>query len=118
METDFASISKNPEDLIIGIDIGSISINSVILDKEKNVLHENYTYCHGRPFEQLKLILDELLSSLGNPEKVNLAFTGSGGKLASQILGGAYVNEVISQSEAVAELHPEVKTQNIIGLRT
>jgi len=110
MKTDFALLSQHPENLTIGIDIGSISINTVILDKDKKVRFESYTYCHGRPFEQLKLILDELLESLGNPKRINLAFTGSGGKLASEILGGAYINEVISQSEAIAEIHPEVKT--------
>jgi predicted CoA-substrate-specific enzyme activase len=110
MKTDFAALSEHPEDLVVGIDIGSISINTVILDKDKNVRFESYTYCHGRPFDQLRMILGELVDSLGNPDSLRLAFTGSGGKLASKILGGAYINEVISQSEAVGEFYPDVRT--------
>ncbi|MCK4881345.1 MAG: hypothetical protein KAS82_11810, partial [Bacteroidales bacterium] len=110
MKTNLASLSHLSGDLIIGVDIGSISINTVILDDKEQVQYERYDYCEGRPFEQLKQILDEVLDSLPGAEPIQIAFTGSGGKLACGILGGIYVNEVISQSVAVSHLHPEVRT--------
>ncbi len=94
----------------LGIDMGSISINTVILDEKGQIHYERYDYCEGRPFEQLKQILDEVLEALPDKQPSNIAFTGSGGKLSSEILGGIYVNEVISQSAAVSHLHPEVRT--------
>ena len=93
----------------LGIDIGSISINTVLLDGDAKVRYERYDHCEGRPFEKLKQVLDEVIT-LPDIGKVNLAFTGSGGKLASEILGGMYVNEVISQSGAVSHLYPRVRT--------
>jgi predicted CoA-substrate-specific enzyme activase len=110
MKNDLSTLANHTDEITVGIDIGSISINTVILDKQKKVRFETYTYCHGRPFEQLRLILDELLEGLGNPKDIRIALTGSGGKLASEVLGGGYVNEVISQSVAIGEFHPEVKT--------
>ncbi|MFC2081016.1 acyl-CoA dehydratase activase [Bacteroidota bacterium] len=110
MNTDLTSLVNLSGGLVIGIDIGSISINTVILDETGNVQYERYDYNEGRPFEQLKLILDELLEALNSTEQIRIAFTGSGGKLASEILGGIYVNELISQSGAVSHTHPEVRT--------
>ncbi|HEC43112.1 MAG TPA: hypothetical protein ENI20_09820 [Bacteroides sp.] len=101
----------------LGIDIGSISINTVILDEKGQIHYERYDYCEGRPFEQLKQILDEVLEALPDKQPSNLAFTGSGGKLASEILGGIYINEVISQSAAVSHLHPEVRISYSRGSR-
>jgi len=40
-----------------GFDIGSISINTVVMDMEGNVKLDHYDYCHGKPFEKLKEIL-------------------------------------------------------------
>ena len=94
----------------LGIDIGSISINTIVLDQNGQVQLERYDYCQGNPFEQLKQILEEVLKDFPENEIPGIAFTGSGGKLASEILGGTYINEVIAQSESISRLHPEVKT--------
>jgi len=102
------SLLNNPR--FLGIDIGSISINTVFISESGQVRYERYDHCEGRPFENLKQILHEILAELPDNRQLKLAFTGSGGKLASDILGGIYVNEVISQSGAVSHLHPEVRT--------
>ncbi|MCK5465520.1 MAG: hypothetical protein KAI95_20975, partial [Bacteroidales bacterium] len=94
----------------LGIDIGSISINTIVLDKDGQVQLERYDYCHGNPFEQLRQILGEVLKDFPENEIPGIAFTGSGGKLASEILGGTYINEVIAQSESTSRLYPDVKT--------
>jgi predicted CoA-substrate-specific enzyme activase len=98
------------DDYTLGIDIGSISINSIVLDRGGKVRLERYDYCQGRPFEQLKHIMEDLLKGIPEEEQIRIAFTGSGGKLASEILGGIYINEVIAQSEAVSRLYPQVRT--------
>jgi len=94
----------------LGIDIGSISINTIVLDQDGYVQLERYDYCQGNPFEQLRQILEEVLKDFPENEFPEIAFTGSGGKLASEILGGTYINEVIAQSESVSRLYPDVKT--------
>lgn len=53
----------------LGLDLGSVSVNTVILDPENKILEEYYDYVHGKPFEVLK---DRLISILEKypPEKI------------------------------------------------
>jgi predicted CoA-substrate-specific enzyme activase len=110
MNTDPANPSRFNGKYSLGIDIGSISINTIILDLDGRVHLERYDYCQGNPFEQLRQILEEVLVNFPENEFPEMAFTGSGGKLASEILGGTYINEVIAQSESTSRLYPDVKT--------
>jgi predicted CoA-substrate-specific enzyme activase len=101
-------ISKNI--LNIGIDIGSTSINTVVMDNNKKIIENHYHYSYGRPFNVLKDILTELVPRIKAENIGLIGFTGTGGKQASEMLGGYFVNEIISQSTAVADLFPEVRT--------
>ena len=94
----------------LGIDIGSISINTIIMDRNRKVVETRYDYCHGRPFKKLHSALKELVEKYGSAAFEQVAFTGSGGKKASGLLGGSFVNEIIAQSSSVAHLYPEAKT--------
>lgn len=94
----------------IGIDVGSISLNTVLINSERTITEEYYDYCHGRPFHILLNRL-QLIFELHKEENLSLiAFTGIGGKNASELLGGIHINEIIAQSTAVGILYPEVRT--------
>ncbi len=96
--------------LHLGLDIGSISINTVLVNKAGEVVKNRYDLCHGKPFALLHKILSELTN---NDEKVTfrtISITGTGGKLATELIGGRYINEIIAQSESVAHIHPKAKT--------
>jgi len=95
---------------LFGFDIGSISINTVVMDKDGKVIEERYDYNHGKPFEKLKEILDELEKRYSREQFGHISCTGTGGKLAAELLGGTYVNEIVAQSTSVSKLHPEVRT--------
>ncbi len=94
----------------IGIDIGSISVNLVVLDHEKKILENRYHYCHGRPFHTLREALDNILSAYPSDKVGIIAYTGTGGRLASELTGGIFVNEIIAQSASASFLFPEVRT--------
>jgi predicted CoA-substrate-specific enzyme activase len=94
----------------LGIDIGSISVNLVVLDNEKQILENRYYYCHGRPFNTLREALKEIFSLYPSEKTGIIAYTGTGGKLASELTGGAFVNEIIAQSASASHLYPEIKT--------
>ncbi len=94
----------------IGLDIGSISVNTVVIDSERRVLENYYDYCHGRPFHVLREVLTRLLSHLPVEAIGLVGLTGTGGKLASRLIGGSFVNEIVAQSSSVAELYPEAQT--------
>jgi len=92
------------------MDIGSISINTVLMDDKMNILENHYHYCHGKPFHLLKDLISDIYKKYSSKSIKTLAFTGTGGKLAVELLGGHFVNEIIAQSASVARLYPHVKT--------
>jgi predicted CoA-substrate-specific enzyme activase len=94
----------------LGLDIGSISINTVIMDGDSHIVEEHYNYCHGKPFHLLKDILTTVLGKYGKDNIDTVAITGSGGKLATELIGGHFVNEIVAQSTSVAHLYPQAKT--------
>jgi predicted CoA-substrate-specific enzyme activase len=96
--------------LQLGIDIGSISVNTVVMTGEKEIIDNRYDLCNGRPFYLLHKIINEITEKYGVNAIKNIAFTGSGGKKAVELLGGYFVNEIIAQSSSVSELYPQVKT--------
>jgi len=93
-----------------GFDIGSISINTVVMDQDGRIHLDQYHPCHGKPFEKLQEILTDLEKTYDKSQFEHLSFTGTGGKLAAQLLGGSYVNEIVAQSSSVARFHPEART--------
>jgi len=98
------------EKLRFGFDLGSISINTVVMKKEGQVLDSRYDHCQGKPFEKLRDILLELEKEYDREQFSSLSFTGTGGKLAAKLLGGAFVNEIVAQSTSVSSLYPQVRT--------
>jgi predicted CoA-substrate-specific enzyme activase len=101
--------------LLLGLDIGSISLNTVLLDENFNILENYYDYCHGQPFLVLKRRLESIIKQHSAENIISVSLTGSGGKLGSELIGGIYVNEIISQSTSVAQYYPDALTIIEIG---
>jgi predicted CoA-substrate-specific enzyme activase len=96
--------------LWLGLDIGSISVNTVLIDSGRKIIENHYTYCRGRPFQALRDVLAKVLNR-HPPEQIRgAAVTGTGGKLAAELLGGHFVNEIVAQSSSVAALYPRART--------
>ena len=96
--------------VFVGIDIGSVSANTVVLDSDKNVLEEHYTRTQGAPLETALSLLDDISKRFGRDQISLVAATGSGGKLIAPFIGAAFTNEVIAQAKATEHFHPEVRT--------
>ncbi|MFN8135429.1 MAG: acyl-CoA dehydratase activase [Bacteroidales bacterium] len=94
----------------LGFDLGSISLNTVLMDEDRNIVENRYTYCEGRPFYVLKNILEDIINQYGAGQIGSIALTGSGGKKAAELIGGSFINEIIAQSTSASELYPEAKT--------
>ena len=101
--------------MYIGLDIGSVSVNAVLISDSREILEDHYVRTKGQPMQAMQRVLADLLSRVPADEIHGVAVTGSGGKLASEILGCRFVNEIIAQSKATAFLHPEVRTVVEIG---
>ena len=99
----------------IGLDIGSVSLNTVLLDKHFRIVEDHYDYVHGKPFDVLYERLCTLLKD-HPPETIRgVALTGTGGKLAAGLIGGLFVNEIIAQATAAGRLFPDARTVIEIG---
>ncbi|MBW2621574.1 MAG: CoA activase, partial [Deltaproteobacteria bacterium] len=94
----------------LGLDVGSISLNTVLLDEELKVVFDDYTRIRGRPFEVALDVLGKLLSQHDNGQIATVSVTGSGGKIVADLLGGTFINEVIAQTRAASHFVPQART--------
>lgn len=101
--------------LYLGIDVGSVSANTVILNDRDEVVEEHYTRIKGQPLKTVQNILEEILRRVPEEQFQSLSFTGTGGKLLSELLQGHFVNEIIAQAHAIYRFYPEIRTIIDIG---
>ena len=101
--------------LMLGIDVGSVSVNIALLDSKAAIVEEEYIRHLGRPLQAVRDGVAKLLATIPSERIGLVATTGAGGKLLAELLDAAHVNEVVAQAKATAVLHPEVKTIIEIG---
>jgi predicted CoA-substrate-specific enzyme activase len=116
----YAVAELPPEGLVegyLGIDVGSISTNVVVIDRNMRVLAREYLMTAGRPLEAITEGLRRVGKKLGQRVKiVGAATTGSGRYLTGDFIGADVVrNEITAQATAAAAIDPEVDTIFEIG---
>jgi predicted CoA-substrate-specific enzyme activase len=106
-----------PVEAYLGVDVGSISTNVVLLDGEKRVLAKSYLMTAGRPIEAVRQGLAEIGARFAGRVVVRgVCTTGSGRYLTGDFLGADLVkNEITAQARAAAEIDPQVDTIFEIG---
>ncbi|MGO8787639.1 MAG: acyl-CoA dehydratase activase [Terriglobia bacterium] len=81
----------------LGIDIGSVSTNLVVIDAEGNQLKEIYLRTQGRPIEVVDRGLKEIEAELGDSLNIRgVGTTGSGRELIGELVGADTVNDEIT----------------------
>ncbi len=101
----------------LGIDVGSISTNGVIISPEGEVLHEIYLRGKGNPIESVQLCLAQLTAELPDSFRIKgVCTTGSGRILAGAVVGADVIkNEISAHARAALHLYPDVLTIFEIG---
>ncbi|RPH90410.1 MAG: CoA activase, partial [Desulfobacteraceae bacterium] len=94
----------------LGMDIGSVSANTVILSESNQVLKEDYQRTKGQPLETALSVLQDFFQEYPSENCRSLTLTGTAGKLVAEILKVPFVNEIIAQARAVDFFHPRVRT--------
>ena len=97
-------------DLFLGIDIGSITIKTALIDSGGAVLVDTYTRLKGDPVAALISELTLLSPQFPEYRIRCAAITGSGGKQVADIIGARFVNEILAQSRFAGQFHPATKT--------
>ncbi len=101
----------------LGVDVGSVSTNVVVIDKKMRVLSKRYLPTAGRPIEAVKQGLAEVGDEIGSRVTIiGAGTTGSGRYLTGDMIGADVVrNEITAQATAAAVIDPLVDTIFEIG---
>ncbi|MCP4708085.1 MAG: CoA activase [Planctomycetes bacterium] len=101
----------------LGVDVGSISTNVVVMDEQKRVLSKAYLMTAGRPLEAVRKGLDMVAPDVRDLVEIRgVATTGSGRYLTGDFVGADLViNEITAQATGAAIVDPKVDTIFEIG---
>jgi len=101
----------------LGVDVGSISTNLVVIGSRHEVLFETYARVGGNPIASVQEALLGAKTALGEDVEIaGVCATGSGRHLAGAVVGADVVkNEITAHARAAIHLHPDVQTIFEIG---
>lgn len=100
----------------LGIDVGSVSTNVVLLDVNNNVTEKLYIRTKGRPMEAVRTALAEIGKKYDDKQIYAVGTTGSGRMIASIQVGADIVkNEITAHAVAAIQIEKDVKTVLEIG---
>ncbi len=101
----------------LGIDVGSVSTNAVLMDEDKKIISKVYIGTDGKPIEAVQEALRKIKYRLdGEPDIKGVGTTGSGRDLAALIVGADVVkNEITAHGIAALNFVDGVRTILEIG---
>lgn len=100
----------------LGIDVGSVSTNIVLVDNDNKLIHKKYLRTQGKPINILKEGIKELSQKFGEDMVQSVGVTGSGRELAGILVGADIIkNEITAHAVASLEHNPNIRTVIEIG---
>lgn len=101
----------------LGVDVGSVSTNIVVVDADGKLLADSYLRTSGRPIEVVQQGIYDIGKELaGEVEILAAGTTGSARFLTSMIVGADVVkNEITAHAVAASNIVPGVRTIIEIG---
>jgi len=101
----------------LGIDVGSISTNVVVIDPSGEALLDDYARADGSPIASVQQALARVGRELPAGFRIaGVGTTGSGRALIGALVGADVVkNEITAHARAALRLHPNVQTIFEIG---
>jgi predicted CoA-substrate-specific enzyme activase len=92
-----APADDQPIPAYLGIDIGSVSTNLVVIDQQGKLITEIYTRTQGRPIEVVSEGLKEIEAQWGSKLRIcGVGTTGSGRELVGALIGADTINDEIT----------------------
>ena len=108
---------SGPIDVYLGVDVGSISTNLVLLDRAGRVIAREYLMTAGRPIDAIQRGLVRIGEQFSDRVVVcGAGTTGSGRYLTGDFIGADVIkNEITTHARAAACVRPDVDTIFEIG---
>lgn len=91
----------------LGIDIGSTTIKTLLLDANNSLLYKNYVRHFSKPLEAFKEELNILKQRINPKANVSLAFSGSAALTLAEKLNALFVQEVFATKIAAQKYMPD-----------
>jgi len=101
----------------LGVDVGSLSTNVVLIDNNGRIIARRYLMTAGRPIEAVQRGLSEIEREISKDfEVLGVAATGSGRYLIGELIGADIIrNEITAQATGALSFVPDVDTIFEIG---
>ena len=105
----------------MGIDVGSVSTNIVLMDENIDIHYKRYLRTQGKPIEILKEGIGEIEKDFGKVDILGVGVTGSGRYLANIIVGiigsfiGGWVGSMLGLGYRVGEFSVMGIIMGIVG---
>jgi predicted CoA-substrate-specific enzyme activase len=107
-------VSDCVKPIVLGLDIGSVSVKGVLIDSRGSIVRQEYLLSKSRTFEAVEAVLTSLLKDDVTPDAISV--TGSGRYLVGRLLDAdLIVDEITAQSKAALSYSSEVDTVVEIG---
>lgn len=101
--------------LSLGIDVGSVSTNFVLINDQNETIYKKYIRTQGQPVQMIKSCMEDLEKDFSDNEIMAVGVTGSGRQLASIVVGADAVKNEIT-AHAIASLNSNSKIRTIIEI--
>ncbi len=102
---------QDSERYYVGIDVGSVSLNGIVINHKREVVYESpYDRHLGKVDEAVLALIQDLYKEFGQDRILSFSFTGNHGKKLSEELGTFYEFETISQVLGAIFVRPDVRT--------
>jgi predicted CoA-substrate-specific enzyme activase len=106
----------NSKKYCVGIDIGSVSLNCIVINTDREIVFESsYKRHFGKIDEEIQNLVEELFQKFDETQIQSISFTGSHGKKLAERLGVFYEFETISQVLGALHLIPHAKSLICMG---
>jgi len=101
----------------LGVDIGSTTTKTVLMDVNQNIVHKQYVQTQGKPIEVTQKLLAGILEEFGDSlEFLGTATTGSGRHVVGDFIAAdLIIDEITAHARAAVHWEPEVDTVFEIG---
>ncbi len=96
--------------LWLGLDVGSVSLDSVVIDAQGRILWAEYQRHQGRPLRAALETLERIFKRFDRRDFSACALTGAGAPTLAPLVGGREINEIIALTRGVQQLHPQART--------
>lgn len=103
-------------EMYLGIDVGSISTDIVLMHPDKSIYKKLYIRTNGDPVKSVTGGINTIFEGERDIEILGAGTTGSGRSIAAAVTGADVVkNEITAHGVAAVEAQPDVKTVLEIG---